>query len=611
MKLFTSYIRELFAQFKLKNKTVIARMPSLIMPACGRQECELLMMNALMPDPRRSFVSICSRIRMMQVVKPVSTTDCIQKINEKTTCNSRVTGKQGLRSIQGAFWWFFTTKICIKKCWEFAYRFIRCSRNTDARRFLRKVEMTALRNVGMVRASGLCARKPYTVYLIALKILFCVCLANARQSSSLEAAHGVALSTDSIRPLQIGDTIPEALWHMPLQMVKAGQEGSTAITLNDYRGKLIILDFWATWCTPCIAMIPKMDSLQKTFSKQVQFISCSSQKEEQVLPFIAKLEQRLKQQFHIPLVNGKNFLYRAFPHVYLPHYVWIYKGRVRAITAFREVNQSNIESVLNGKNVKLPLKIDEKRVKVDYAKPLFIDGNGGTGDELQYISQLAKYTPGISGYHLKIDSVNGDKITLSNMPLYKIYAFAYGERYDYIGDNRVLLTVKESEPIMPGEGESFKQWRMKYAYCYELKVPPALNSRFYRMMQADLARLFPQYRARLKKKKMRCLALVRTSNIDKLKAKPGEGLESTKLVYSINNGPLSNLIDDLNIFSLQMLPTPVIDETGYRDFVTLTLDCNLSKVDELNRELAKYDLALKEVKRNIKVLEISDSVLKQ
>ncbi|WP_168204593.1 TlpA disulfide reductase family protein [Olivibacter sp. LS-1] len=464
-----------------------------------------------------------------------------------------------------------------------------------------------------VTHSGKASRvlKPYTLYLITLKILFCVCLAHARQSSSPEAAHGVALSTDSIRPLQIGDTIPEAFWQMPLQMVKAGQEGSTTVTLNDYRSKLIILDFWATWCTPCIAMIPKMDSLQKTFSKQVQFISCSSQKEEQVLPFIAKLEQRLMQQFHIPLVNGKNFLYRAFPHVYLPHYVWIYKGRVRAITAFREVNQSNIESVLNGKNVKLPLKIDEKRVKVDYAKPLFIDGNGGAGDELQYISQLAKYTPGISGYHLKIDSVNGDKITLSNMPLYKIYAFAYGERYDYIGDNRVLLRVKESEPIMPGEGESFKQWRMKYAYCYELKVSPTLNSRFYRMMQADLARLFPQYRARLKKKKMRCLALVRTSNIDKLKAKSGQGLESTKLVYSINNGPLSNLIDDLNIFSLQMLPTPVIDETGYRDFVTLTLDCNLSKVDELNRELAKYDLALKEVKRNIKVLEISDSVLKQ
>src|SRR5690606_3062743 len=103
---------------------------------------------------------------------------------------------------------FFIAKICIKKCWKSAYRFTRCGRNDDARRFLRKVEMTALRNVGMARGSGLCALKPYTVYLITLKILFCVCLAHARQSSSPEAAYGVALSTDSIKPLQIGDAIP-------------------------------------------------------------------------------------------------------------------------------------------------------------------------------------------------------------------------------------------------------------------------------------------------------------------------------------------------------------------------------------------------------------------
>src|SRR5690606_4010704 len=74
-------------------------------------------------------------------------------------------------------------------------------------------------------AKAPCGLTPYTVYLITLKILFCVCLAHARQSSSPEAANGVALSTDSIKPLQIGDTIPEVLWHMPLQMVKAGQEG--------------------------------------------------------------------------------------------------------------------------------------------------------------------------------------------------------------------------------------------------------------------------------------------------------------------------------------------------------------------------------------------------
>src|SRR5690606_32513427 len=122
------------------------------------------------------------------------------------------------------------------------------------------------------------ARKPYTSYLIpaatAAMILFCVCLVHAGQRGLTNpAATGVALSTDSIKPLKIGDTIPGALWNLPLQMVKAGQEGSTTVMLKDYKGKLIIIDFWATWCTPCVAMIPKVDSLQQAFAPQVQFIS--------------------------------------------------------------------------------------------------------------------------------------------------------------------------------------------------------------------------------------------------------------------------------------------------------------------------------------------------
>ena len=34
------------------------------------------------------------------------------------------------------------------------------------------------------------------------------------------------------------------------------------VNLNDFKGKLIILNFWATWCAPCKEEMPSLDSLQ-------------------------------------------------------------------------------------------------------------------------------------------------------------------------------------------------------------------------------------------------------------------------------------------------------------------------------------------------------------
>ena len=47
-------------------------------------------------------------------------------------------------------------------------------------------------------------------------------------------------------------------------------------TLSDHRGEIIVLNFWATWCNPCIAELPYLDSIDKMFSEQdVEVIAVS------------------------------------------------------------------------------------------------------------------------------------------------------------------------------------------------------------------------------------------------------------------------------------------------------------------------------------------------
>jgi len=44
--------------------------------------------------------------------------------------------------------------------------------------------------------------------------------------------------------------------------------GGKKITLGQYRGKVVLLDFWATWCPPCRATIPELIDLQDKYKKE-------------------------------------------------------------------------------------------------------------------------------------------------------------------------------------------------------------------------------------------------------------------------------------------------------------------------------------------------------
>ena len=55
------------------------------------------------------------------------------------------------------------------------------------------------------------------------------------------------------------------------------QEGQGAVSLASYRGTPVLVNFWATWCTPCVQEMPMLEAAHQRFGSKVQFIGIDRQ----------------------------------------------------------------------------------------------------------------------------------------------------------------------------------------------------------------------------------------------------------------------------------------------------------------------------------------------
>lgn len=153
--------------------------------------------------------------------------------------------------------------------------------------------------------------------------------------------------TDRVRNLtaeglQVGERLPD------LKIGNVYNYSQDTLHISDFSGKLLILDFWATWCAPCISMLPKTDDLQKLFEKKIQLLPVTYQSAKEVIPFLERLYENSNKEITLPFVIGQKKLHKLFPHQLLPHYVWIDPdGIVLGITGYEEINEQKITQVLS------------------------------------------------------------------------------------------------------------------------------------------------------------------------------------------------------------------------------------------------------------------------
>ncbi|SEK41345.1 peroxiredoxin family protein [Parapedobacter koreensis] len=183
---------------------------------------------------------------------------------------------------------------------------------------------------------------------------------------------------DTITPLQIGDTIPESLWHLPLQVVNH-PEGKDTITLSDYRDqKLLILEFWGLSCSGCIQSINKLDTIKDAFDDgQLALLPIHVLPypfdEAKMLDYVGRAAER--NRWSVPSVVKDTTLYGLFSR-YLPDWgdVWIMDGRLLAVPTHGYISRETIAAVLGGRFVNFRNR--RNAPAIDPYRPLLANGNG-------------------------------------------------------------------------------------------------------------------------------------------------------------------------------------------------------------------------------------------
>lgn len=343
--------------------------------------------------------------------------------------------------------------------------------------------------------------------------------------------------------------------------------------------RFIILNFWGTWCAPCL---PEMDSLreiQKRFGKDLRIIALANDNEKRVQNYLAK------RPTGVWIAADTSFhLYRQFGFTYVGQSAILDRQRrVIGLVRTDSINMAFIQKMLKGE--KLPVSGERSKgqtVNTDENDFFRLDST------LQTHIALMSYVPGqraMSRYY-PTGAFKNRRRTFFNVSPTAIYKTAY----EITSQKQVAYEFDEKAELDYSNKGNL--------YCFDILVAPGQEDSLNILMQQRLNMLLP-VKARMEKKMMPVYVLRKTdagawSNSTATESSwgfSGRGFEGTAI-------PLKNFVDYL----ANELPLPVVDETGLAGRYDIRTENVLRTVEEVKAAVQKLGLSLEKAEREIDLL---------
>jgi uncharacterized protein (TIGR03435 family) len=374
-------------------------------------------------------------------------------------------------------------------------------------------------------------------------------------------------------PLKIGDALPDFVLHRVVN-----RPGST-FAATEATGKVLVLEFWSTTCSPCIPALQRLADLQQRHPAEVQVVGISTDSEARLQKFLAK------RPLLLPLASAPDpaqDLNCWFPHQLIPHTVVVDKHRrVVAITSPEQLTEAVLLEVAAGLPVHLKLKQD-----VLNADPMsYFPMDTAT----RYAVSVRPFIQGLPGmmHPERKGPLARRRLTAINLDYTSLFQIAY---------ETSSVRIQNQMP------DSLRQYNDLSRVCFDFIVPPGQEARLKPLMREALRQYLP-VQATWVPTTRPAYVLRRLKNTPALpvSGKP-EQFSFGGGEFAMQGRPLESLRDYLE----NELERPVIDETGLIGRYDAAFAVQGGDVKgSLVAALAKLGLEVVEAPREIQVLRLT------
>lgn len=367
-------------------------------------------------------------------------------------------------------------------------------------------------------------------------------------------------------------TVGEPVPNFPLTVLS---EKTETISSAAFAGKVILLDFWATWCSPCISSMPHLDDLQEAFPNQLRVVAVSEETEARLRRFV---DQR-GHQFLFARDTG--YLRQLFPHSVIPHSVLIGPdGVVAAITSPEKITTEIIHEVLRGGDGGLPVK----KQTLDF-DPQYDYFQADTNTLASFVLQPHNpATPAFSKEYYQGPFQNR-RLSIYNVTIPDLYRHAYG--------TTIFRSENEFDDGLVAWENTANQ------YCADIIV--AHPDDLLPQLQAELEAALPiKARRERRTKRVVVLRALEEGTFNAPTALPVDRYAGRQDSFSSGGATTEDFrsyLEDFGIFGL-----PVVDETGIEGAYAIDFSYDPENPETFKSAMRELGLTYSWEERDVEVL---------